>query len=391
MAHISMRINSDGSRVFRIRCEVMGTEYQRTWPGRGDAAIPSTWSDKRARTEAGKVAALFETKCKMGQVSNDRRTLAEYCYYVLKLKSDTSALKPSTIDGYDGILKRIEGDKIGGMKIRDVSTRALNLFYASLAQPGSNLRTGGPLSPKSVREVHAFLSSVLHQAAKEGVIPVNTAQNATIPKVEHKEANFFSSEQMAQIVDAIKQESLIWQALTFLFIGTGARRGELLALTWPDVDFVHGCIHIHQNIVRAGGRLVVGSPKTGKGRVVSVAPAFLEPLKAWKNEQARLFGVVRLSGYVFSLTSTEEPIMPDSVTRFYARLSEKYNMGFRCNPHAFRHSQASILLKDGDIVSASRRLGHAQTSTTLNLYGHMMPPSDIEAAARVADAFLSVQ
>ena len=88
------------------------------------------------------------------------------------------------------------------------------------------------------------------------------------------------------------------------------------------------------------------------------------------------------------MTDPNLPILPDTVTRYYARLSEKYNLGFHVNPHAFRHSQASIILQDGDIVSASKRLGHAQTSTTLNLYGHLMPETDRAAADRVGDAFL---
>ena len=79
--------------------------------------------------------------------------------------------------------------------------------------------------------------------------------------------------------------------------------------------------------------------------------------------------------------------MPDSVTRYYARFGERYNLG-KVNPHAFRHTQASILLQDGDIVTASKRLGHAQTSTTMNIYGHMMPLTDKEAAEKVGKAFL---
>lgn len=390
MAYIQMRKNKDGSRVFRLRVESNGTEFQTTWPAKDETPIPETWSDKRARTEAGKAAARFEDEVRRGLISNDKRTLAAYCKYVLDMKGQMEALKPSTIDGYLGILRRIQADRVGSIKVRDLSTRDLNSFYLSLAQPGANLHTGGPLSAKSIRECHAFISSVLHQAAKEGILALNPATNATLPKVIHREANFFDPARMAKIIEAIQQEPTFWQAMTYLFIGTGARRGELMALTWPDVDFEHNCVHIHQSIVLAQGRLVVGSTKTGRGRVVSVAPAFMEPLKRWKHEQAQLFGVVRLSGYVFSLTSLEAPVTPDAVTRYYARLSEKYGLDFHINPHAFRHSQASVILADGDIVSASRRLGHAQTSTTLNIYGHMMPQTDIEAAARVADAFLSV-
>lgn len=78
---------------------------------------------------------------------------------------------------------------------------------------------------------------------------------------------------------------------------------------------------------------------------------------------------------------------PGKVLNFHIMLGDRYHLG-HINPHAFRHSQASILLQDGDIVTAAKRLGHAKPTTTLNIYGHMMPQTDKEAAARVSAAFL---
>ena len=389
MAHITMRINKSGQRVFRIRVEVNGTEFQRTYPEKGEPPIPASWSDKRARTEATKAAAFFEDECRRGLVTNDKRTLSEYAQYVLNLKANTGAIKPSTIAGYRRLLSRIESAAIGRVRVRDITVKDLNGFYQELSCAGSNLQTGGVLSSKTIREHHSFLSSVLHQAAREGLIAHNPAQNATLPKIEHKEANFYSPERMSAIVAAIQHEPVFWQAITYLFIGTGARRGEILGLQWSDVDF-EGCrLWIRRNVILAANQVHIGSTKTGRDRVVSIASDFLKPLQEWKSEQERIFGFVSISGFCFALEDPNRTIRPDSVTRYYRRFGVQYNLG-HINPHAFRHSQASILLQDGDIVTASKRLGHAQTSTTMNIYGHMMPATDRAAADRVGAAFLNI-
>ena len=389
MPNITMRHNTSGSRVFRIRVTVNGQVYQTTYPGKTESPIPVSWSDKRAMTAAQKAAALFEDECRRGLATNDRRTLSQYAHTVLDLKATTGALKPSTIDGYRRLLARIDGSKLASIRLRDLTVRDLNAFYAELSGEGANLQTSGTLSAKTVREYHAFISSVLHQAAREQVLPYNPAVNATLPKVVHKEANYYTAERMAEILAAVKQEPVFWQAVTGILVGTGARRGEVLGLQWTDVDFEQCRIFIRRSVTRASGdgTVHIGTTKTGKDRVISIAPAFLKPLREWRAEQARFAGTLNVS-YCFALDDPTLPIKPDTVTRYYARLGEKYNLG-HVNPHAYRHSQASILLQDGDIVSASKRLGHSQTSTTLNLYGHMMPETDRAAADRVGDAFLT--
>ena len=87
---------------------------------------------------------------------------------------------------------------------------------------------------------------------------------------------------------------------------------------------------------------------------------------------------------MFSLNDPKVPIHPDSITTYYRKLGRRCGLG-AIHPHGFRHTQASILLASGDVVAASMRLGHAQKSTTLNIYGHMMPNKDKQAAELVAD------
>ena len=384
MATIQMRKNKNGLRVFRIRVKVDGIEYQKTWPDKAEEQIPATWSDKRARTEATKAASFFEDECKRGLVSNNRQTLSDYARYVIDLKESTGAIKPKTVAEYRKQLARIDAAKLGKLHIKNITVKDLNAFYKELTED-TNKHTGAKLAPRTIRIYHALISSVLGHAAKEQIINYNPALYATLPKTEHKEANYYTPDKMRAIMEAVNKEPLYWQAMTYLFIGTGARRGEILGLQWSDIDFENCTISIQRNVIYIDGDIITGTPKTGETRQISIDPEFLKPLASWRIEQARHLGVLPLSGYCFAVTDPCGPLKPDTVTRYYARLGARYNLG-KINPHAFRHSQASMLLQDGDIITASKRLGHAQTSTTMNIYGHMMPKTDKAAAAKIGAA-----
>ena len=388
MANIIMRTNKTGGRVFRIRAKVNGITYQRTWPGKGEAPIPATWSEKKARAEAQRQAALFEDACRRGSVTNDKRTLSDYCSYVIDFKEATGVLKPRTIGSYRDLLHRIQAARLGNVRLADVTARDINTFYKELSADGQNERTGGKLSAATIKRYHEFLHGCMRQAVKEGIILYNPVSNATPPKIEHKEAAYFKPEQVADIIKALDHEQTFWRALTYTLIGTGARRGEVIALKWPDIDFNNCRINIHRNVTRTkDGQLVEGTPKTGRGRVISVPEQVIKQLAAWQKEQADILGALSIS-YCFALDDPRKPISPDSVTRWYARFAQRHNLP-HINPHAFRHTQASIILQSGDIVAASSRLGHSRASTTTDIYGHMMNATDKQTAERIGAAFFN--
>lgn len=389
MASIRMRTKKNGTRVFEIRVTVEGTTYCHSYPAKGEASIPSTWSDKRACTEAGKRAARFEEDCKRGAVSNDKRKFCEYARYVIDLKESNNKLKASTCEKYRDLLKRIDASDLGQAKVRDITVKMLNAFYMELSKDGQNLNSGGKLSTSTIRKYHALISSVLHEAARESIILINPAQNATLPTVDREESNFFTPEKVEAILEAVEHEPLYWKAMTHIFIGIGARRGEVLGLKWEDIDFESSVISIRRNVYLVDGEITDSTPKTRKGRHVSIDPGFLTALREWRIEQAKqMGGVISLSGYCFALEDMGTPIQPSSVTRYYARFGERYGLG-HINPHAFRHFHAAYSVSEGvDINTVSFRMGHSRASTTLNYYGHLMPQKDREAANKVGAAFL---
>lgn len=255
------------------------------------------------------------------------------------------------------------------------------------------MRDNKALSAKTVLEHHRLISTVLEQALKEGLVAVNVASRATLPKVERKEVNYFQPEQIAAIREALEHEPLKWKALVHMLLITGARRGEVLGLKWDNVDFENNRVYICNSVLySADVGIYESTPKTEKSKRYIYLPAetmaLLRAYRAWQiAERERLDGYYLDRGFVFA-QDNGAPMHPDSVTDYLKKLSKRYGLP-HLNPHAFRHTMASMLYYNGvDSVSISKRLGHAQVSTTSNIYAHVIESADKKNAEILSDIFL---
>ncbi len=394
MANIQERRNKDGKlisysvRVHRGR----GPDGKQLKPYTATFEVSPTWTEKSARKKAEAFAATFEKECREGTVSDSRLKFAEYCDYVIDLKEQRGA-KHSTIVLYRGLTTRIY-PQIGHIKLKELRADHLNTLYSLLAQPGQNKRTGGGLSPKSITEHHRLISTVLDQAEKEGLVPFNVAGKATLPKMQKKEVNYFQPEQIAAIRDALESEPLKWRTLVHLLLITGARRGEVLGLKWEKVDFEGRKIHICNSVLYSADiGIYESSPKTATSNRFITLPTetmqLLRKYQAWQTkERFRLGGYYEDQGFLFA-QDNGKPMHPDTVTTWLDRFSKRHGLP-HINPHAFRHTMASMLYFNGvDSVSISKRLGHAQVSTTADIYAHVMEEADQRNADILADVFLN--
>lgn len=283
----------------------------------------------------------------------------------------------------------VRGENVN-LNIAIALCKVLNLTLESTFETRKDNR---PLSAKTVLEHHRLISTVLEQAAKESLVPFNVASRATLPRMERKEVNYFQPEEVAAIRDALEREPIKWKTLVHLLLITGARRGEILGLKWSKVDFENKRIYICNNVLYAADIGVYeDSPKTATAkRYISLPQDTLKLLKdyrAWQYGERLRFGVYYVNqDFVFS-QDNGNPLHPDTITDWLGKFSKRHGLP-HINPHAFRHTMASILYYNGvDSVSISKRLGHAQVSTTANIYAHVMEEADQRNADILSEIFL---
>lgn len=281
--------------------------------------------------------------------------------------------------------KAIHGDTISAESAEKIAN-ALSVGTGTLFDMHKDNR---PLSLKTVREHHVLIHLVLHQAECELIIPYNPADKAKPPKCEQKTANYFEQDEISAILQSAENEPLKWKVLLHLLIVTGGRRGEVLGLTWDNVDFTFNRIHIEKCVYyEADTGVYIDKPKTEKSvRYIKLPKQTMELLEQYREEYYKPLlesFTEEITPFLFIQDSGEragQPMHPDSVTGYCNRFSDKYGLK-HINPHAFRHTTASLLYFAGmDTISISNHLGHAKPSTTQNIYAHVMA----EAESRIAD------
>lgn len=393
MASLQERRNKEGKLIsFLIRVHRgRSADGKQLKPYTTTFKVPANWKEDRARKKAEDFAAIFEKECKEGTKSDTKQTFQSYCDYVLNLK-EQRGLKHSTLNRYKELTERIY-PHIGYIKLKDLRVDNLNDFYTFLLKVEKSKKTEKNLSPKTVLEHHRLISTVLEQATKECLIPFNPARRADLPKIQHKDVTYFQPEQIADICTALDKEPIKWRMLVHLLLITGARRGEILGLKWDKVDFENKTIYICNNILYSSERgIYEDTPKTESSKRYISLPQetilLLKDYKVWQGrERMRLGEYYENNNFVFT-QSNGKPMHPDTVTDYLNKFSKKYGLP-HINPHAFRHTMASMLYYNGvDSVSISKRLGHAQVSTTANIYAHVIEQADKKNADILSDIFL---
>ena len=253
-------------------------------------------------------------------------------------------------------------------------------------------QTTKPLAPKTILEHHRLMHTILDQAEKEMIVLYNAASKATPPKLPTREPNYFQPQQIVAILDALEDEPLKWKVITHLLIVTGCRRGEIMGLKWEKIDFERKKVRIDSTIGYTPERgIFEGSTKTADVRQIALPQetiALLRAYRRWYLELKLLNGDRwQETGYLF-VRDDGRPMNPDSIGAWLDGFAKRHNLP-HINPHAFRHTVASLLINNGtDIVSVSKRLGHARTSTTTDLYAHVIQEADEKATETLANAIL---
>ena len=292
-----------------------------------------------------------------------------------------------------GISAATMGVAVKGEPIREDKAEAIaRAMGKKVAEVFKVEKNTDPLSDKTILEHHRLISTILAQAEKEMLVPYNAAVKATPPRVEKHDPNYFQPEEIAAILEALETEPIKWQLITHLMIVTGCRRGEIMGLQWEKVDFENNRVKIDKALVSSKSKgTYLGDTKTSDIRYLTLPAETMQLLRQHKREQLRLQLANgdrwQNTGFVFT-TDDGSNMNPDSITGWLHDFSRRHNLP-HINPHAFRHTVASVLLANGtDIVTVSKQLGHASVNTTENFYSHIIEENKAKASECIADVLL---
>jgi integrase len=371
-----MKRGSTWSYVIRVKDPETGLSRPR-WVG----GFATEDGAKAARDEA-------RVKARRGEYI-DRNTITVAEYLDEWIEAHAVELKPKTLADYRYILDRYVKPHIGGLRLQAVRSSTITKLYRDLATTGG--KNGRPLSSRTVDYVHAVLRKAFRDAVNvDEVLSSSPVEKAKRPRRDIKEpGTVWTTDQLRAFLLFAKDHRL-W---TFFHVAayTGARRGELLHLRWPDVDFDGKQLVISGSASFIDGKRVEGTTKSGRKRIVSLDDGTIKVLR----EQRKIQAADKLkvgtewrghSDYVFT-TGWGEPVHPDTVSSLFPILIKRYNKANPKNPlpharlHDLRHIHATTLLIAGVPVHVvAARLGHADPSITLRVYAHVIRAAEASAA-----------
>jgi integrase len=243
-----------------------------------------------------------------------------------------------------------------------------------------------PLAASSIRQCHAVLSSAYAAAVRWGWVAVNPMATAQKPRLSSPDPDPPTPEEAARIVAAAWAEDVEWGLLIWVYLVTGARRGEVLALRWEDLDLVSGVLSIRHSVSAQGGTPTIKDTKTHhQSRRISLDSATVALLTEHRarvvDECSKIGAEFTEQLFVFSYQPDRtRPCNPSGVTHRYARMVSK--LGIRTHLHAIRHYSATELLAFGvDLRTVAGRLGHGSGgATTLRVYAAWVARADQAAS-----------
>jgi integrase len=297
-------------------------------------------------------------------------------------------LKPKTADDYERMINSYINPRIGKLALSRLRPVDIAKMYRELTESGG--ANGEKLSGRTVAYVGAVLKNALAYAVDvESIIPKNVAKGVPVPKNEKKVNEPFSPEQVRYFLSASKTHRLY--ALFRLAVYTGARKGELLALKWSDLDFEQQSLVISKNrLVVRGENVVQASTKGGEGRrIISLDPETVEIMKDHRKrqfeERLKAGSLWNETGYVFA-TEFGEPINYGTPTQLFTKIKNRLNLPDQ-RFHDLRHFHATQLLKAGTPLHVvAHRLGHRDPMVTATTYAHVTADQAVNVSVVFAKA-----
>ena len=275
------------------------------------------------------------------------------------------------------------------MKLSRLSGADLDRWYGQLRQkPGRN---GQTLAPSTIVRIAGIVRAALGQAVKWGWIVTNPSRASTLPKVRRPELSPPDVDAMRRVLAALEAEEPDFHAFVTVAALTGARRSQVCGLQWRDVDLEARRMVFARGVVDGDAGIEVKGTETHRSYRVAIDQTTSEVLERHfrraEEVAARCGTRVADRSFVFSYEADgSKPWRPDGVTHRWIRWRKVVGLD-DVRLHDIRHFMATTMLSAGVPVSVvAGRLGHARSSTTLDVYSHFVDASDDDAATALGEA-----
>lgn len=280
-------------------------------------------------------------------------------------------IRVTTQAGYENRIYNHIIPEIGDIPLNKLTQSDLQQFYAREKSSGRKNHTenfGTGLSDRMIRAVHTSCRSALEKAVQEGLIRVNPAIGCKLPPKKSREMKVLTPNEIMRFLNRAKEED--YYELFLLELGTGMRRGEILALKWSDLNFTTGELRIERQVNVINGGPLISVPKTkGSIRTIILPPSLLQVLSEYKKSVDSEW----MFPSPFDNTKTRNPA---GVRKRLQLILERAHCPI-VRFHDLRHTFSTTALENGmDVKTLSATIGHVSSATTANLpYGHTNPSS----------------
>jgi integrase len=359
--------------------------------------VNGRWKQKWVRYHGTRQQAEQKVRELVGEVEHGdfidptKLTVAQYLDEWL-----ATAVKPrrtaNTYDVYAAAIKNHLVPALGAFPLQKLNPLHVERYYADLKLAAAT---------RSLH--HALLSTALKAAVLKGLIRSNPASRVankpSVPLRGDTLENVWSAAEASQFLASVKSNGTEQDAALFaLALDAGARRGELLGLQWKDLQ--GSTVRIERQLEKKRKGVDIAGciqPKCGGVRTVELSDETVALLQAHKRTQAEVKmanrTVYRDQGLIFahaweekrsSSASLGDPLRPQAMNERLTSLCEAAGVR-RIRSHGLRHTSATLLLAAGVPAHVvQRRLGHKKVEITLNLYAHVLPSMQTDAASKLA-------
>lgn len=387
-----------GSGIWRLRVYV-GRD-----PASGNP-IQKQRTFKGSERAAGKALAKFVTEMTdESALDSDKSTVDEILEKWLEHREAIGKVRPKSAYEYRRKIEYRISPELGKTRITALTPKMLDNFYAECLT--------NKLSPSTVRIYHSILSAALGQAVKWNLLRENPAAKASPPTAKSPTMKVPTPAQLSLLVQTAEKEDPVLAAAIALAALTGARRGELVALRWSDIDLEEGSVQIARGVTVVNKVAIEGPTKTHQARRVALDDIGIETLRRhWlfvaRRSQEAASPLVD-DPYVLSYQAHSGiRVNGDTLTHRFGSLCERVERKaleeakkagrnpapddrFPFHFHELRHFSVTTLLAAGvDVRTVAERHGHAQATMTLNRYAHALPERDRVAAGILGRALTS--